>query len=100
MSEKPSSNRVLRKPENYEIRTKGHLQDKWQERFEGMSITRKSDGTTTLFGPLPDQTALHSILLRIRNMNLKLLSINSVQGDLNCKNNQIMEVNLDDLNGI
>ena len=63
------------KPEIYEIRVKGHLQDKWSEWFFGLTLTREDDGSTTLYGPLPDQTALHGILLKIRDMNLKLISV-------------------------
>lgn len=61
--------------EVYEIRIRGHLQDRWAESFECMTITREDDGTTTLYGYLPDQTALHSILMRIRDMNIKLISV-------------------------
>ena len=75
MSEIESSKKCSYESENYEIRIQNHLPDRWSDRFEGLTITRGSDGTTTLSGPLPDQTALHSILLRIRDMNLKLISV-------------------------
>ncbi len=75
MSESQKLMEFSRGPEVYEIRIKGHLQDRWAESFECMKLTRKDDGTTTLFGNLPDQTALHSILQRIRNMNMDLISV-------------------------
>jgi hypothetical protein len=59
----------------YVIRIKGHLDIKWAEWFYDLSLTHESDGTTTLCGPLPDQTALHSVLDRIRDMNLSLISL-------------------------
>ncbi len=62
----------------YEIRIQGHLQDKWTDRLGGMVILREEDGTTRLKGPLPDQTALHSVLQRIRDMNLILISIRQI----------------------
>jgi hypothetical protein len=34
--------------------------------------------TTTLYGPLPDQAALHSILRKIRDLNLQLISVKQV----------------------
>jgi hypothetical protein len=71
-------NRVIDEPEVFEIRLGGHLQDKWSDRLEGMTITRNSDGTTTLYGSLVDQTALHSVLLRIRDMNLRLISVKCI----------------------
>jgi hypothetical protein len=66
--------------EVYEIRIRGHLPDKYAVWFEGMTIAREDDGTTTIFGSLTDQTALHSILFRIRNMNIGLISVNTVEG--------------------
>jgi hypothetical protein len=63
----------------YEIRIHGHLNDGWVDWFYGLTITHESDGTTTLRGSLPDQTVLHSTLERIRDMNLKLISVNSVE---------------------
>jgi hypothetical protein len=62
-------------PTSYEIRIKGHLDPKWAEWFYDLALTHESDGTTTLCGPLPDQTALHSVLDRIRDMNLALISV-------------------------
>ena len=59
----------------YEIRIKGHLDEKWAEWFYDLVLTHENDGTTTLSGPLPDQTALHSVLDRIRDMNLSLISV-------------------------
>ena len=66
-------------PEIYEIRLQGHLHDRWAIKFECMTLTRESDGTTKLYGQLPDQTALHGILEQIRNMNLKLISVKQVE---------------------
>ena len=63
----------------YEVRFQGHLHERREDLFEGLTISRCDDGSTILIGPLPDQTALHSILLRIRNMNLKLISVNQIE---------------------
>jgi hypothetical protein len=75
MSESKYQNEKNCGSEVYVIRIRGHLQDRWAESFECMTITREDDGTTTLYGYLPDQTALHSILMRIRDMNIKLISV-------------------------
>jgi hypothetical protein len=56
--------------------------------FEGLTVTSEPDGTTMLIGSVPDQTALHSILLRIRNMNLKLVSIRQVSRNAEAKTEQ------------
>ena len=81
MSETQPSNDKQNPPEIYEIRVQGHIPDRWAPVFEGLTITRESDGTTTLHGSLVDQTALHSVLFRIRDMNLKLISVNQVELD-------------------
>lgn len=65
--------------ESYEIKIQGHLDSEWSEWFYGMTITHEQDGTTTLCGPLPDQTVLHSVLDRLRDMNLPLLSVNQIE---------------------
>ena len=66
-------------PPTYEIRVRGHLNYSWDEWFYDLAITHESDGTTTLCGPLPDQTVLHSVLDRIRDMNLRLISVTEVE---------------------
>jgi len=65
--------------EVYEIRIRGHLSEKFDDWFNGMTITREKDGTTTILGELPDQTALHSVLFKIRNMNIGLISVNAIE---------------------
>ena len=65
-------------PTNYEIRIKGHLSDRWADRFEGLTFTHESDGTTTLCGPLTDQAALHGLLNGIRDLGLPLISVQPV----------------------
>ena len=68
------------KHETYEFRIHGHISRRVARLFEGMTISPLEDGTTLIFGPLPDQTALHSILIRIRDLNIKLISVNLVIG--------------------
>jgi hypothetical protein len=67
--------------EIYAIKIQGHLDTKWSEWFYGMTITHEREGATTLCGRLPDQTVLHSVLDRIRDMNLTLISINQIVSD-------------------
>lgn len=65
----------------YEIKIQGHLDTKWAEWYYGMTITHEDNGTTTLCGALPDQIVLHSVLDRIRDMNLQLISVNNLVSD-------------------
>jgi hypothetical protein len=68
----------------YEIRIAGRLDARWQDWFDGMTVTTDSDGTTLLTGPVPDQPALYGLLRKVRDLGLPLLSvirINPGQGD-------------------
>ena len=53
----------------YEIRVKGHLDQRWSAWFDGMTITNKENGDAIISGPLVDQAALHSVLVKIYNLN-------------------------------
>jgi hypothetical protein len=57
------------------IRVQGHLDHSWQDRFEGLRLEHQDAGTTLLSGPLPDQAALHGVLLLIIRLSLTLLSL-------------------------
>jgi len=65
----------------YEIRVRGHLEARWANHFEGLTITLEENGSTLLNGPLADQAALHGILKKVRDLGLTLLSVNSVEPD-------------------
>lgn len=62
-------------PDFYEIKVKSHLDPHWSEWFDNLTLTHMQDDETLLAGPLPDQAALHSVLERIRNLNLTLISV-------------------------
>ena len=59
----------------YEIRLKGHLDDKWAAWFDGLTITREDNGETLLRGSVVDQAALHGVLRQVRDLGLPLLSV-------------------------
>ncbi len=61
----------------YQIKIRQTLDATWDEWFAPLEIQPQADGTTLLSGDLPDQTALHSILNKIRNLNLELLLVTS-----------------------
>ncbi len=63
----------------YEIRLKGHLDDRWAEWFEGLTITLEDNGDTLLTGPVIDQAALHGLLRKVRDLGLPLLSVSPVE---------------------
>jgi hypothetical protein len=60
------------------IKVQGYLDKRWKYSFEGMEISY-SDNNTVLTGDIKDEAHLHGILNKIRDLNLKLLSINPIE---------------------
>jgi hypothetical protein len=81
MSETTASTQDHYEPGIYKIRLKGHLDDKWADRFEGLTITLEEDGNTLLSGPVIDQAALHGLLKKVRDLGMPLLSVCPVEHD-------------------
>jgi len=75
MSATQPPNNDHHKPGRYEIRLKGHLEARWVGWFDELSLTHESDGTTVIHAPLVDQAALHSLLRRVRDLGLPLISV-------------------------
>ncbi len=62
----------------YEIRLKGHLNNRWADWFGGVTITLEDNGNTLLICPVVDQAALHGLLKRVRDLGMPLVSVNFV----------------------
>ena len=65
-------------PGLYEIRIKGHLDGRWADWFEGLTITLEENGDTLLTGPVVDQAALHGLLKKVRDLGMALISIQTI----------------------
>ena len=65
----------------YEIRLRGHLDIRWATWFDGLTLTSCADGTTTIRGPVADQSALHGLLQKVRDMGLPLISVARTEQD-------------------
>jgi hypothetical protein len=65
--------------EVYQIVVKGHLDSEWSEWFDGLTITLMDSGETILSGPIVDQTALHGVLIKIRDLGLPLLGLTRIE---------------------
>ena len=87
MSNEHNSKPDVNQPTVYQIRIKGHLGQQRMDWFDGLTITPQEDGITLLSGSVVDQSALHGILKKIRDLRMPLLSVNpdisdQVKGDL------------------
>ena len=60
----------------YEIRIKGHLDQRRIDMFENWKATHQPNGQTTLSGPVQDQAALYGILNRLRDLGIFIISLN------------------------
>ena len=74
-----------RENENMKGKTKitiqGHLDNKWKTSFEGLNINYEGDNTI-ITGNLKDEAHMHGILNKIRDLNLKLISVNPSEENL------------------
>jgi hypothetical protein len=59
----------------YAIRVEGHLDSTWSMWFDGMTLSHDASGDTLLIGDVPDQCALHGLLIKVRDLHLTLVSL-------------------------
>lgn len=60
---------------HYQIRIKGHLDERWMRWFEGFTVLQQPNGETLISGTMIDQAALFGVLNRIRDLGLELVSV-------------------------
>jgi DNA polymerase elongation subunit (family B) len=62
-----------------ESRCNATRDDQWTDWLERLAITLQENGEDLLIGPVVDQTALHGLLKRMRDLGLPLLLMNQVE---------------------
>jgi hypothetical protein len=60
---------------HYQITVKEYLEDSWSTWFDGLTISHAADGTTTLAGPVRDQSALYGLIDKARDLGLTLVAV-------------------------
>jgi hypothetical protein len=66
-------------PTHYEIRIEGHLSASWASWFQDLYVRHEENGETVLSGTLVDQSALHGVLMRIRDLGLPLVAVSRTE---------------------
>lgn len=71
---------VSDRPAPYEIRVEGILGRRWAAWFEGLDLETE-DTHTVISGILADQSALHGLLAKVRDLGLCLISMRRLDPD-------------------
>lgn len=69
-------------PTVYQVRVKGHLDDRWADACEGLTVMLEETGDTLLTVPVMDQAALYGLRRKLRDLGAPLISINPAGIDL------------------
>jgi hypothetical protein len=78
MSRPPGAAGPDDRPAHYGIRVRGVLDRHWSSWFEGLQVSSDAPGQTLITGPVVDQAALHSLLAKVRDLGLPLLSVQRI----------------------
>lgn len=65
-------------PAVYQIKTAGRLCRKWANWFEGLSVECQGE-MTLLTGRIVDQSALHGLLAKIRDLGMPIISVRRIE---------------------
>jgi len=76
----------------YRIKVLGRLDASWSDWFNGMAVIFL-DGVTVLTGEVADQSVLHGLLAKIRDLNLTLVSLEPLPIETQGTNDDTREEN-------
>jgi len=66
--------------QHIEIRVKGHIDERWSEWLDDLTITHTDKDETVLTGAIVDQAALYGLVAKLRDLGLPLLSLSNDGG--------------------
>ena len=69
----------------YQVRIESHVSLDWSALFDEVNVQHTDDGQTVLSGALPDQTALHGVLMHIRDLGLTLVEVKRIEHSIEPK---------------
>ena len=70
-----TNGREYDRPGVYEIVVKGKLDSRWSRWFADLQIIPQPNSNTLLTGPIADQSALYSVISRMRDLGIVLISV-------------------------
>lgn len=62
------------------IRIHAVLGPEWSASFDGFAVVPKGNGETELVGTIKDQSALHGLIARVRDLGLPLITVEVNEG--------------------
>ncbi len=72
-------------PAMYQVKVQGRLCENWSSYFDEFGVSVECGAAdlcvTTLTGVFVDQAALHSVLTRVRDLGLLLMSVQRLDGE-------------------
>jgi len=72
----------LLRQERYQIMVKGHLDQRWADWFDGLTMTHTQQGEMVLAGVIADAVAVNGRPTRVSDPNLPLVAVNRIEPDL------------------
>ena len=81
---KPGSEQYLQK---ITITVSGHIDNRYNEDFGNLRVTRLTSGDTLITGEIEDQAQLFGLLLRFRDLGIPLIEVNCCISKSNSKEN-------------
>ncbi len=79
--------------DRYQIKVQGWIGEHWTNWFDGMTMayegTQNNSPITILTGPVVDQAALRSLVTKIWDLNLTLISATRVETSVECTRRKI-----------
>ena len=73
-----ANGRQFDQPRIYQIKVKGGFDETWSDWFDALKVVQEKD-ETLLTGLVRDQSALHGLLARIRDLGLPLLLVEELE---------------------